>query len=242
MLTVTPEETHPVVRGHEGARYVMTDYLGSHTDAGPGEQAYLVQQEAEELRAHFHEVDQFQVVTGGEGTIGRHRAVAGVLHYTDAFTAYGPIRTDAGVSYLTLRRDPTTGLNYMPEERERRRRLAGRGEHFTVVVDERVVLGGGPVELARTGRGARAYGVRLSPGEPLRLDAAPAGRAGYVVVLAGTLRTGDRALPAGSLVSFEDVGETTGVLTSSHEAATELAVLLFAPGGDVLDGDASRRR
>ena len=70
MRTVTPAETSPVVRGHAGARYVMTDYLGSHTAVAPGEQAYLVQQEAAELRAHFHEVDQFQVVVGGAGSIG----------------------------------------------------------------------------------------------------------------------------------------------------------------------------
>ncbi|WP_244928614.1 hypothetical protein [Nocardioides sp. W7] len=231
MRTVTPAETSPVVRGHEGARYVMTDYLGSHTAVAPGEQAYLVQQEAAELRAHFHEVDQFQVVVGGIGSIGRDRAVPGVLHYTDAFTSYGPIRTDPtiGISYLTLRRDPTTGLNYMPEEREKRRRLAGRGEHFTVVLDEHLRPGAGLAELARTGRGARAYGARLASGEALRLEGLPGGQAGYVVVLAGSLGQADRVLPAGSLVSFEDAGDVGALVATASDTPVEAAVLLFPP-------------
>ena len=234
MRTVTPAETVPVIRGHEGARYLMSDYLGSHTTKQPGEQAYLVQQEAAELRAHFHEVDQFQVVVGGEGTIGRDRAVPGVVHYTDAYTSYGPIRTDpaAGISYLTLRRDPTTGINYMPEERERRRRLAGRGEHFTVLLDERVATGAGPVELGGTGRGARAYGVRLAPGETLCLDDLPAGQAGYAVVLAGALVAAERLLPAGSVVSFEDVAEVAGLAAgrgAERAEGAEVAVALFPP-------------
>jgi hypothetical protein len=234
MRTVTPAETSPVVRGHAGARYVMTDYLGSHTAVAPGEQAYLVQQEAAELRAHFHEVDQFQVVVGGAGSIGRDAAGPGVVHYTDAFTSYGPIRTDpaVGISYLTLRRDPTTGLNYMPEEREKRRRMAGRGEHFTVALDQRLQPGAGLVELARSGRGARAYGARLAAGEELRLDALPA-QAGYVVILAGALARGDHTLPAGSLVSFEDAGDLADLAARAAEAsvdvAVEVAVVLFPP-------------
>lgn len=230
MRTVTPAETSPVVRGHAGARYVMTDYLGSHTAVAPGEQAYLVQQEAAELRAHFHEVDQFQVVVGGAGSIGRDAAGPGVVHYTDAFTSYGPIRTDpaVGISYLTLRRDPTTGLNYMPEEREKRRRMAGRGEHFTVALDAGLRPGTGLVELARSGRGARAYGARLGAGEELRLHGLP-GQAGYVVLLAGSLAQGDRMLPAGSLVSFEHAGDLADRVAPTAEVAAELAVVLFPP-------------
>ncbi|WP_166139123.1 hypothetical protein [Nocardioides ochotonae] len=231
MRTITPSETQPVTYGPDGAGYVMRDYLGSHTAKEPGEQAYLVEQQAGELRAHFHEVDQFQVVVGGEGTIGRDRAVPGVVHYTDAYASYGPIRTDPaiGISYLTLRRDPTTGINYMPEEREKRRRLAGRGEHFTVLLDERVATGAGPVELGGTGRGARAYGVRLAPGEMLCLADLPAGQAGYAVVLAGALVADDRRLPAGSLVSFQDVAEVAGVTAGHGAEEAEVAVALFAP-------------
>ncbi|NPC96686.1 hypothetical protein [Nocardioides sp. zg-DK7169] len=229
MRAITPDQTDSATYGPDGAGYVMSDYLGAHTAKEPGEQAYLVEQLAPELRAHFHEVDQFQVVLAGGGSIGREDAAPGVVHYTDAYTSYGPIRSEPGVgiSYLTLRRDPTTGINYMPEEREKRRRLAGRGEHFTVVLDGRVVTGAGPVELGGTGRGARAYGVRLAVGERLGLGDLPAGQAGYAVVLAGALVAAERPLPAGSLVSFEDVAEVTG-LAAGPEGA-EVAVALFAP-------------
>lgn len=127
MKTFSPEQAHARVVGHEGSRYVMSDYFGSHTAVGDGPQAYLVRQESPELRAHFHEVDQFQVVLDGVGKLGRDDARRGTLHYTDGFTTYGPIVTDpaVGLSYLTLRKTPTTGLNYMPEEREKRARERG---------------------------------------------------------------------------------------------------------------------
>ncbi|MQW78049.1 hypothetical protein GHK92_19455 [Nocardioides sp. dk4132] len=229
MRTITPSEIQSVTYGPDGAGYLMRDYLGSHAAKQSGEQAYLVEQQAGELRAHFHEVDQFQVVVGGAGTIGRDRAVPGVVHYTDAYASYGPICTDpeVGISYLTLRRDPTTGINYMPEEREKRRRLAGCGEHFTVLLDERVAVGAGLVELGGSGRGARAYGVRLAPGEPLCLVDLPAGQAGYAVVLAGAMIADGRPLPAGSLVSFEGVAEVAGLSAGPEEV--EVAVALFAP-------------
>ncbi|MFC7495787.1 MULTISPECIES: hypothetical protein [unclassified Nocardioides] len=217
MLTVTPGETTPLVVGHEGRRYTMTDYVGRHGGerdraGGPdGRQAYLVHQQAPELRAHFHEVDQFQVVLDGEGTLGRDRAVRGVVHYTDAFTSYGPIRTDpaVGLAYFTLRRRADVGIHYMPDERELRRRMAAvAGEHFTIELDSDALQEGRLHEVAGTRRGARAYGVRLSAGTRL----APTGAGdGYLVVLAGALSLDGAELPAGSLVGFDRLDELAGL-------------------------------
>lgn len=226
MRTVTPDQAVAVVRGYEGNRYTMVDYLGTFADTLPGEQAYLVRQQAPELRPHFHEVDQFQVITAGEGTLGRDRAVAGVLHYTDAYTSYGPICTDPeiGLSYFTLRRQPTTGVNYMPEEREKRAREAGASQHFTVLLDDRCTVGAGLHELARTDRGAAAYGVRLGGGEELRAQTLPTGQAGYVVVLGGVVTGPHGRMPAESLVSFDDTSELQDLRA---ERGATLAVLLF---------------
>ncbi len=229
MQIVTPDQTVPEVRGYEGNRYTMVDYLGSYAEERPGEQAYLVRQQAPELRPHFHEVDQFQVVTAGEGTLGRDRAVAGVLHYTDAYTSYGPICTDPeiGLSYFTLRREPTTGVNYMPEERAKRAREAGRSEHFTVLLDDRCAVGAGLQELGRTSRDAAAYGVRLGAGEQLDAATGPAGQGGYVVVLGGAVTAAGQRLGAESLVSFADAPELPELRA---ERGATLAVLLFPRG------------
>ncbi|MGY1812065.1 hypothetical protein [Blastococcus sp. SYSU D00820] len=234
MRTVTPAETESVAVGHDGNRYVMTDYLGSFRAPEPGRpQAYLVQQESPELRPHFHEVDQFQVVIGGTGTLGRQPVGRGVLHYADAFTPYGPIRTEpsAGLAYLTLRREPATGLNYMPEEREKRRLAGGLGGHFTCVLDDAVPAGPRPTVLARTDRGALAAGVRLPAGEALDVGGLPEGAPGYAVVLTGSVVAGGRTLPEGSLVDLETVTDLAGLRAADDDGElAEVAVVLFAPG------------
>ncbi|MDF1604674.1 hypothetical protein [Nocardioides sp. YIM 152315] len=240
MRTVTPAETTPVVVGHDGRRYTMTDYLGRHAgeraDAGDdhGRQAYLVRQEAPELRAHFHEVDQFQVVLDGEGTLGRDRAVRGVVHYTDAFTSYGPIRTDPaiGLAYFTLRRRADVGIHYMPDERERRRLAASSGQHFTVALRTDDLPAARLHEVARTGRGAAAYGVRLPAGRPLR--PAAGGGEGYLVVLDGALVRDGVELPTGSLVSFDGLGDLSGLASvpAPDDGAALAAVVTFPPRHD----------
>ena len=242
MLTVTPDETTPRVVGHEGRRYTMTDYVGRHAgerDRAGGvddRQAYLVRQEAPELRAHFHEVDQFQVVLDGEGTLGRERAVRGVVHYTDAFTSYGPIRTDpaVGLAYFTLRRRADIGIHYMPDEREQRRLRAGAGEHFTVALDAGALPPGRLHEVARTSRGAAAYGVRLASGQRIDPPAGPGD--GYLVVLDGRVVIGETALPAGSLAGFDRLDELDG-LAGAGEGGF-VAVVAFPTSGSATPGPA----
>ncbi|WP_029432858.1 hypothetical protein [Blastococcus sp. URHD0036] len=229
MRTVTPSETRTVDRGHG---YALSDYLGDHTDAGAGPQAYLVRQGTAELGAHFHEVDQFQVVVGGAGTLGREPVGRGVLHYADAYTAYGPIRTDpaVGLEYVTLRLEPTTGINPMPEERAKRRAAGGGGEHFTCALDGTAQPGTRARELARTRRGARALALRLPPGATPEAEGLPASGRGYAVVLGGALRDGGRELPAGSVLALDRPGELTRLVADGTTGA-ELAVCLFPEAG-----------
>ncbi len=229
MLTVTPAEARTVDRGHG---YALSDHVGDHTDAGAGPQAYLVRQSAAELGAHFHEVDQFQVVVGGEGTLGRDPVRRGVLHYADAYTAYGPIRTDpaVGLAYVTLRLEPTTGINPMPREREKRRAAGGGGEHFTCALDGAVPPGPRARELGRTARGARALGLRLPAGAAPDADTLPASGRGYAVVLAGALSDGERQLPAGSVILLDRPAELAGLAADGVDGA-DVAVCLFAGTG-----------
>jgi hypothetical protein len=69
---------------------------------------------------HFHTVDEFQVIVGGKGTIGRHNVSACSVHFARAYTSYGPIVGDetTGLSYFVLfaRFDP--GPQYFPQARE----------------------------------------------------------------------------------------------------------------------------
>src|SRR5689334_17803737 len=52
-------------------------------------------------RAHFHTVDQFQIVVAGAGRIGRHELAPYSIHFSRAYTPYGPLVT-TGAAGLTF--------------------------------------------------------------------------------------------------------------------------------------------
>ena len=85
-------------------------------------------------RAHFHEVDQFQVFFGGAGaTYQRHEVPWAMLHYADAYTTYGPFQAGGStLRFFTLRARPTLGTHYMPESRDKLVRRGRRTLHLAL--------------------------------------------------------------------------------------------------------------
>ena len=70
------------------------------------------------LRTHFHEVDQFQVMYNGSGAVGRTPVGPGAVHFSRAYTPYGPISySDKGLGFITLRahRDPGAAIASLRE-------------------------------------------------------------------------------------------------------------------------------
>jgi hypothetical protein len=67
--------------------------------------AFLVEKEPHAVvKPHFHQADQYQVVVQGGGRLGTHDVGTVAVHYTDAWSAYGPIvAADEGISWFTLR-------------------------------------------------------------------------------------------------------------------------------------------
>jgi hypothetical protein len=93
--------------------------------------AFLVEKEAAAIvHPHFHQADQYQVVVQGSGRLGRHDIASVAVHYTDAYSAYGPIvAADEGVSWFTLRNAWDPGARYMPEHRRLLREARARHQH-----------------------------------------------------------------------------------------------------------------
>jgi hypothetical protein len=93
--------------------------------------AFLVEKEAGAVvRPHFHEADQFQVVVQGGGRLGRHDIGTVAVHYTDAWSAYGPIvAAGEGVSWFTLRNTWDPGARYMPAFRSELRAARAHYQH-----------------------------------------------------------------------------------------------------------------
>jgi len=82
-------------------------------------------------RPHFHQADQFQVVVAGRGMLGDHELRDGAVHYTDAYSAYGPIVAGKpGIWWFTLRNRWDPGARYMPAEREVLNAARDRHQHW----------------------------------------------------------------------------------------------------------------
>src|ERR1700733_9562894 len=93
--------------------------------------AFLVEKEAAAVvRPHFHQADQYQVVVQGSGRLGLHDIASVAVHYTDAYSAYGPIvAADEGVSWFTLRNAWDSGARYMPAARQQLREARAKFQH-----------------------------------------------------------------------------------------------------------------
>ena len=93
--------------------------------------AFLVEKEAAAIvRPHFHQADQYQVIVQGGGKLGVHDVATVSVHYTDSYSAYGPIvAADEGISWFTLRNAWDPGARYMPAERQQLREARARFQH-----------------------------------------------------------------------------------------------------------------
>lgn len=195
----------------DGVTFWHTLYLGTTRynmapgtpDPAPGTlfpMAFLVEQDpGSTANAHYHQSDQFQVVVGGHGTLGLHAVAPVTVHFTGAYTAYGPIRAGAeGVSYFTLRNGFDPGARFMtrPENRAALRSLPER-RHREAVAGPLPGDAGAPVEtlLGPAPDGMAAWRYRLSPGAALTGPDPADGRGQYWLVVSGTLCRDGETLP-----------------------------------------------
>ena len=110
--------------------------------------AFLVEKDAAAVvHPHFHQADQYQVIVQGGGRLGVHDVGTVSVHYTDSYSAYGPIvAAGEGISWFTLRNAWDPGARYMPAERQRLRDARARFQHREATCGPLAALSG--AELA----------------------------------------------------------------------------------------------
>ncbi len=199
--------------------------------------AFLVEQPpGSVVEAHFHEANQFQVVVAGSGRLGRHALRPIAVHYSNAYSSYGPIEAgEEGLQYLTLRNGHDRGARYLPAAREE---LKGVRRRFREAVAEPVPTGGampeaatGEALLPEAADGLGAWRHRLPPGAALRGPDPATGDGQFWVIASGAVRTPDGAcLPA---LSCAFVGpEEASFAVTAGEAGLEVVVVQFPRGRD----------
>jgi hypothetical protein len=191
----------------DGVTFWHTLYLGtSRYNMKPGEadpaadalfpMAFLVEQDpGSTAQSHFHQQDQFQLVVNGNAMMGTHAVQPLSVHFSGAFTAYGPIRAsnDKGVWYFTLRNGFDPGARFMmkPENRAALRAIPGR-KHREAVNGP---LGDAEVAIPQEADGMGAWRYRLGAGEQALGPDPASGRGQYWVVANGSMICDGTELP-----------------------------------------------
>jgi hypothetical protein len=231
-LTATAQETMAGRKHHvlaNGTGYYRTAYIDGGS-ARQGPTCFLVEQAPNSIvEPHFHQADQFQVFVAGEGALGKRKIAPVVVHYVNAFTPYGPIKSlGEGIHYFTLRNGFDPGARFLPQAIKELPRVARRhatsspsplgGEPGATGIDWTSLLEGEPDGLA-------AYHVRIAGGHIQSIGGERAAGGEFWVVLRGSLELGSKTLPAYSCL-HRSADEARPVAHAGPEGA-ELVVLQF---------------
>ena len=143
--------------------------------------------------AHFHAVDQFQILVQGKGTLGHHEVAPYYIHFARAYTPYGPLHADKdkGWTFMTLRTRYDAGAQ----------RLPGALEKLKQVTDRRPWQVTTTATFPTAGQGAHVqdvpdivddYGLftrslTMAPGTQITAPDPSAGDGQYVIVVKGSL-------------------------------------------------------
>jgi hypothetical protein len=129
--TGTLEKARAERRHHilpNGTGYWRNGFIASPPEDAVAPQAFLVEQDpGTVIEPHFHRENEFQVMVGGSGSLGRHSVEPVSVHYAGAHTGYGPITAGSdGLSYFTLRARMDTGAQFLPGARDKMQRIPKR--------------------------------------------------------------------------------------------------------------------
>lgn len=190
-------------------------------DEGVGPQAFLIaSRPGHVLQAHFHDCTQFHLFVGGKVKVGRYGLGRGGVHYSDAFTPYGPIAADSGegFTYLTLRPAWSDAIHWIPDEITLAK--GRRGRNLTADPDLESAVG--VVELIDEPDGVGASLVVAGPGDPLIVPPSAGGL--YCVVLSGDVLLDGKIHPILSCIWSE--AET--ITASAGAQGASVMILRFS--------------
>jgi hypothetical protein len=199
--------------------------------------AFLVEKDPHAMvKPHFHQADQYQVVVQGGGRLGTHDVGTVAVHYTDAWSAYGPIvAADAGISWFTLRNAWDSGARYMPGAREQLRAARARNcQHREATAPPMPVASSEALTgtdrpycsevLAPTPDGMATWRCRWPAGTEICGPEPIEGGGQFWIVLAGSLSAaGSAMLPPNSCV-FVGPDDTAPRLTAGPGGAEALCL------------------
>ena len=235
MLTANLDDVLPLRKHHylpNGTGYHRANFIGRDSllrTEGPT--CYLIEQDPNTtILPHFHRANQFQIIVGGNGRLGKEAVRPLTVHFAGAYTAYGPIVAEEhGVHYFTVRDGFDPGARWMPESRAEMPRVPRRHVMSEPLDLENAAVGSNDaVENAVLGPesdGLGALHVKLGANAKWRADG-NAGAAGkFLLVLKGNVALQDRSLKSYGCVHL-DPNDGEVEFTAGDQGA-QLLVLTF---------------
>ena len=209
-----------------------TDYICVDHRRVPSPQAYLIEQDPNQpVQSHFHEQAEFQLITDGEGFLGRNPVRPLTVHYANAFTGYGPISAGPnGISYITMRPMRDNGALFLPEDRDKLKRAPKKFFHSEPLSpcseDERRGLRDARITtLACHEDGMAAWLVACGPNGTALAPAPTSGGGQYLLLLDGSAILND--VPIEKMrCAFASTDEAP-VTIKAGAAGAEIMVLQF---------------
>ena len=189
---------HEEVKGNRVQRELPNGHKQWRTDfvkAPEGQdapQAFLAESTPKRLlRTHYHEVDQFQIIMHGGGVLGKHKLAPLGVHFTRAYTPYGPIiNNDQGIGFMTLRARKDWGrAQYLPEKREELNAITHRTPWQVTELGEFVYQGDANIytfRQIRDERGLGAFTLTLKPHASINAPDPTQTDGQYIVITKGS--------------------------------------------------------
>jgi hypothetical protein len=235
--TGTLEKARAERRHHilpNGTGYWRNGLIASPPEDAVAPQAFLVEQDSGTvIEPHFHLENEFQVMVGGSGSLGRHFVEPVSVHYAGAHTGYGPITAGAdGLAYFTFRARMDSGAQFLPGARDKMQRVPKRhllgkpvrpGEASGLAARRDLQV----LEvLEPQADGIASWMMRLPGGGTAAAPSHPGGGR-FLLVIGGVLELGGERLPR-LAAAFVCADEPALPLRAGNEGL-ELLVLQF-PG------------
>ncbi len=228
MIGATLEQAIAANRVQSDGVASATDFIGHRQVDNEDPQAFLVRAgPGHVIPGHFHAVDQFQIFVEGSAKLGRFDLHPGSIHYTDAYTTYGPIiATEEGYGYFTLRPVSTTSYHQMPGEakllKEARHSSPSQRRMLMGEVAEAPEAQPGIAPIFTQPDGVGAYRLTAEAGQPLAFpQEATHGR--FLLIVGGDATVGGESYGPKSCLWADDGEAFAPVIAGAEGVVAVLA-------------------
>lgn len=196
---IRPEQIRRNPGGPDRPASTNIPFFRATPDRPDAPTAFLAQYDpGDKSCTHFHQVDQFQILVKGKGRLGRHEVAPYYVHFSRAYTPYGPLHADeeAGWTFMTLRTRYDPGAQRLPGALPQLQRIRDRKPWQVTSVAAFPARGPGvnlkEISEIKDDRGLFVCALAMAPGTKTVAPSPASGAGQYVVAVNGSMLHGER--------------------------------------------------